>query len=187
MVCPSCGTGVAVGAPCPACGFTPPAPAPAADQFGSPMPSGLTGYAPPPTSAQLYPEPAPAPAYPAPVPGYDPASVHGYAAPPQAGGYQATGYAPGYPAPAYPVGVPYNAYFAPADVGNGFSIAGIVLGVLAMVACPLILGLVAVSMAQRAHKRGERLWKVSLGVSITGLVVGIIGGIVVAVSTGVFS
>ncbi|GLY97118.1 hypothetical protein Acsp02_43720 [Actinoplanes sp. NBRC 103695] len=142
------------------------------------MPSGLTGYAPPPTTAQLYPETAPAPAYPVP----------GYAAPPQAGGYQPAGYpANPYPAyPAYPVGVPYNAYFAPAKVGNGFSIAGIVLGVLAIVACPLVLGLVAVSMAQRAYKRGESLWKVSLGVSITGLVVGIVGGIVVAVSTGVF-
>ncbi|MEV6630055.1 hypothetical protein AB0M54_04795 [Actinoplanes sp. NPDC051470] len=179
MACPNCGTGVSVGAPCPACGFT--SPAPAADQFGGPMPSGLTGYTPPPTAAQLYPEPAPAYSAPPPPPGH-PAAY-------SAQGYPAQGYAPGYPPPPgnYPVGVPYNAYFAPqADVGNGFSIAGIVLGVIALVVCPLLFGLAGVAMAQRAHRRGESLSKVSFGVAIGGLVVGIIGTIVLRATTSLY-
>jgi hypothetical protein len=170
MVCPHCGTGVTIGSACPTCGRA--ASTPPADQFGTPMPSGLTGYAPPPTTAQLYPEQPPAyppppsaypgrpPAYPAQAPGYP--AQPGYPAPP-----------PGWPA-GPPQGVPYGAQWGPpVPVGNAYSIAGIVLGVIALVVCPVVFGIAGIVLAQRAHKRGESLGKVALGVSIGGLVGGI--------------
>jgi len=81
----------------------------------------------------------------------------------------------GYPAPSYPA----------KRVGNTFSIIGIVLGAVALVAAPVLLGLAGAALAQHAHKRGESLWKTSLIVSVTCLVLGVVtNGLLLAFRVG---
>ena len=186
MVCPHCGTSMTAGSSCPGCGRTDPAPA--ADQFGSPMPSGLTGYTPPPTSAQLYPEqPPPVPADPAPWAAQPPPGA------PWPGQPQNQPW-PGQPQnqawSGQPQGGPYGGPWGPPvqqQAGNGFSIAGIVLGVIALVFCPLLFGAVGVVMAVQGRKRGESLSKVALGVSIGGLVGGILLTVILMATTSLYN
>lgn len=88
------------------------------------------------------------------------------------------GTAPGFQQPpAQPYG--YGAPMRRTDAGSGYSIAGIVCGVIALLFCPLVLGLVGVGLSAAARKRGESLANVALTVSLVGLVGGMVIGAVV--------
>lgn len=86
---------------------------------------------------------------------------------------------PGQPAPfaAQTPAQPYGyAYTRTRDAGSGYSIAGIVCGVVALLFCPLVMGLIGLGLASKASKRGESLAGVARLVSIVGLIGGMIIG-----------
>jgi len=70
-----------------------------------------------------------------------------------------------------------------AATGNGFSIAGIILGALAFLIFPIIFGPIGLIMGAIAKSKGERLATRALVVSGIGLVVGMIFGAMVGLST----
>ncbi|GHB76756.1 hypothetical protein GCM10010347_53930 [Streptomyces cirratus] len=154
---------------------------------GSPPPAASGGYAPP----TAYGHPAsPAPggyAYPGPA---TPPAAGGYAypgppAPPVQPGYAAyPGYATGYPgyAPGYPG---YPGYPQPS---NGFGITALVLGVLAIVACPtmfgsVVFGIPAVVFGALGRGKARRGEATNGGVALAGLICGAVGIVIGAVLT----
>jgi hypothetical protein len=60
-----------------------------------------------------------------------------------------------------------------------FSIIAIVCGVLAILLVPIVFGPIGIILAIVGNRRGERLWKVALGVAIGGMVLGFILGAIV--------
>lgn len=62
---------------------------------------------------------------------------------------------------------------------NTLSIVGIVLGCVAFIFCPPGFGIAGIVCGAIAKSKNERLANVALGVSIAGLVVGLILGFVV--------
>lgn len=83
---------------------------------------------------------------------------------------------PGDQTPAQPYGYPVQAQ---RDAGVGYSVAAIVFGAVALVFCPLVLGIVALLLSKKAKTRGESLAGVARTVSIIGLVGGLIIGVLV--------
>lgn len=86
---------------------------------------------------------------------------------------------PGQPAPlgAQTPAQPYGyGYARPRDAGSAYSIGGIVCGVIALLFCPIVMGLIGLGLAGKASKRGESLAGVARLVSIVGLIGGIIIG-----------
>ena len=67
-----------------------------------------------------------------------------------------------------------------AKAGNGLSIAAIVMGVLALLFLPIILGPAAIICGGIAMSRNEPLGKVGLIVGIVGMLLGFALGIIVA-------
>jgi hypothetical protein len=73
-------------------------------------------------------------------------------------------------------------YMAPArtrDAGAGYSIAGIICGVVALAFCPLVLGGIGLFLSTKAKARGESLAGVARVVSLVGLIGGFIIGVLV--------
>jgi hypothetical protein len=68
------------------------------------------------------------------------------------------------------------------NTGNAFSIAAIVLGCIAFLICPILLGPAGIVMAAIGMSKHERLATTAMVISILGLVVGMILGFVVASS-----
>ena len=112
--------------------------------------------------------------------------------PSSAPGYWGPGYsAPGGPAPSGGYGFnPYGpppgqqqwgvpAWSQPQSNGNGFSIAGIVLGAVALLFVPPLFGILGIVFAGIGLNKKERLAKVALIVSIVGLVLGMVLGVIV--------
>ncbi|MFP8884163.1 hypothetical protein [Streptomyces barkulensis] len=79
--------------------------------------------------------------------------------------------------PNYP-NQPYQPQPQP-NPSNTLSIVGIVLGCVAFLFCPPLFGIAGIICGAIATSKGERLGKTALGVSIAGLVVGMILGFVV--------
>ncbi|MGE3287903.1 MAG: hypothetical protein AB7J32_17660 [Pseudonocardia sp.] len=71
---------------------------------------------------------------------------------------------------------------APAAAGNTLSIVSIVLGAVALIILPPVFGIAGIVCATVGIKKGERLAKVGLWVSIAGLVLGLVLGFVVFAS-----
>lgn len=64
--------------------------------------------------------------------------------------------------------------------GSGaLSVVGIVLGCVAFVFCPLGFGIAGIVCGAIAHSKGQRLAGTAIGVSIAGLVGGIVIGLLV--------
>lgn len=102
--------------------------------------------------------------------------------PPSASGPYGYGYGYGFnpygPPPAQQQwGVP--AWTQPPSNGNGFSIAGIVLGAVALLFVPPLFGILGIVFAGIGLNKRERLAKVALIVSIVGLVLGMVLGVIV--------
>ncbi|WP_305787397.1 hypothetical protein [Symbioplanes lichenis] len=94
------------------------------------------------------------------------------------------GVAQAYPYQAVPAYDPMNPYgaFAPARAtGNGFSIAAIVLGCVAVLFLPIVFGPAAIILASVGKSRGERRSTVALSVAGGGMTLGFIVGVLVAV------
>ncbi|WP_329198733.1 MULTISPECIES: DUF4190 domain-containing protein [unclassified Streptomyces] len=146
-----------------------------------------------PTVSQTPGADSPPPAY-----GYPAPPAYGYPAPPAPGGYAHPGpptppaqpgygaypgYAPGYQgyAPGYP-GYPH------AQPSNGFGIAALVLGILAIVACPTMIGSVmfgitAVVFGALGRGKARRGEATNGGVALAGLICGAVGIVIGAALT----
>jgi len=85
-------------------------------------------------------------------------------------------------APPMPGAMPQ--YFAPSPstAGNGFSTAGIILGVIAFLFFPIVFGPLGIIMGAIAKSKGESKAVVAIAVSAAGLVVGMMIGFIVALS-----
>jgi len=70
-------------------------------------------------------------------------------------------------------------YEVPRSVGNGYSTAGIILGAIAFLFFPIVLGPIGLIMGAVGKSRGEDKAVVAMVVSACGLVVGMILGIIV--------
>ncbi|MEN6372892.1 MAG: hypothetical protein ABFD64_12870 [Armatimonadota bacterium] len=92
---------------------------------------------------------------------------------------------PGYPSqpqpPMYPPSQQYQQQYSPVlqTQGNSFSIAAIILGIIALVFCPLLIGTVGIILAAVATSHGERLGKTALAISIAGTIIGTIVGAII--------
>lgn len=95
---------------------------------------------------------------------------------------------PGYPQPGYPqpngFAYPQQAQAPSAQQarGNTLSVVAIVLGALALIVLPPLFGIAGIVCASVGIKKGERLGKVGLAVSIAGLVLGMLLGLLVFAS-----
>lgn len=67
----------------------------------------------------------------------------------------------------------------PQSGSNTLSIVGIVLGCVAFIFCPPGFGIAGIVCGAIAKSKGERLATTALGVSIAGLVVGLLLGVLV--------
>lgn len=76
---------------------------------------------------------------------------------------------------------PWYGYPAP-DPGIGFSVAGIVCGSIAFLFCPILLGPLGIIFAGVAMSRKERLATTAMWISVAGLVVGMLLGVIVYTS-----
>lgn len=63
-----------------------------------------------------------------------------------------------------------------ASSGRGLSIAGIVLGVVAVFLLPIVLGPVGIVLGYLGHRRGDPLGRTAMIVAGVGLVAGLIVG-----------
>ncbi len=139
--------------------------------------------APPPTSASA-PTPTPMPApIPTPMPGPAPAPMppaYGYPVPPAPGGYAYPGPAPAQPAYGYPGYPGYAAYPFGAQPRNGFGVAALVLGIIAVVGCTtsflaIGLGIAAVVLGVVARGKARRGEATNGGMGLAGIILGAIG------------
>ncbi|MFH0241817.1 hypothetical protein ACGRHY_05105 [Streptomyces sp. HK10] len=79
--------------------------------------------------------------------------------------------------PNYP-NQPYPPQPQPPNPSNTLSIVGIVLGCVAFLFCPPLFGIAGIICGAVANSKGERLGKTAIGVSVAGLVGGMILGFV---------
>lgn len=176
MSCSTCGTAASVSSPAP--------PPPPGDSFA---PVDGPPSTPPPTDAWTAAPTAPAPSAPptypappiAPVPPAPP-THNPWAVPPPGTewGVPQDPNHPAYQTPAQPYGYPAPPRAQP--VGVGYSIGGIICGVVALVFCPLVLGIIGLVLSGKARSRGESLAGVAMAVSIVGLVGGMLLGAFIA-------
>lgn len=89
-------------------------------------------------------------------------------------GYQGT---PTWQQPAQPYA--YTAQAPPRSAGAGFSIAGIICGVIALFFCPIVFGIAGLVLSGKAKSRGEPLAGTARIFSIVGLIGGFIIGALV--------
>lgn len=80
-----------------------------------------------------------------------------------------------YPGPPYQQGPPYQPG-PPANPSNTLSIVGIVLGAIAFLFCPPGFGIAGLICGLVAKSKQERLATTAIGVSIAGLVLGMLIG-----------
>ncbi len=73
----------------------------------------------------------------------------------------------------------YAAPVTTRDAGSGYSIGGIICGVVALAFCPLVLGGIGLFLSSKAKARGESLADVARIVSLVGLIGGFIIGMLV--------
>ena len=75
-------------------------------------------------------------------------------------------------------------YFAPSPstAGNGFSTAGIILGVIAFLFIPIIFGPAGIILGAIGMSKGESKGGVAIAVSAAGLVLGMLLGVLVFAS-----
>lgn len=66
---------------------------------------------------------------------------------------------------AYPIAAP--------STGNTYSLVGMLLGVLGVAACPILFGPAGLFVSCVALMKGERLWPLAVGVSVVGIVGGL--------------
>ena len=135
-----------------------------------------------PSSDPLYPSSAPLPSYPSSGSGYPPAgSTPSYPQPGSAPSYPQPGY--GYPAPgpAYPppASGPYGSGYAPLNSypKNKYGVAALVLGIVSLIACGFVTGILAVifgALSRQAVTRGEAD---NGGLGLAGIILGAIGTI----------
>ncbi len=106
-----------------------------------------------------------------------PAPVDPWAVPPPGveWGMPGAAHRPGLQPPAQPYGYPVTR-----SAGSAYSIAGIICGAVALVFCPIVLGVIGLVLASRAKKRGESLAGVARLVSLVGLVAGMVLGALLA-------
>lgn len=130
-------------------------------------PAWSHGIAPPPTAGP----PSAATAPPPPAAQEDPWAIPAPGAEWNVPGFTS---APTAQTPAQPYGYGYS---RPRDAGSGYSIAGIVCGVVALLFCPIVMGLIGLGLASKASSRGESLAGTARLVSIVGLVGGMIIGV----------
>ncbi|MTE21482.1 hypothetical protein F0L17_20675 [Streptomyces sp. TRM43335] len=64
----------------------------------------------------------------------------------------------------------------PPNTSNTLSVVGIVLGCVAFFFCPPLFGIAGIVCGVIANSKGERLAKTAIGVSVAGLVLGMILG-----------
>jgi hypothetical protein len=120
-------------------------------------------------------------------PGYEqPQAPYGQQAP-GASPYAAQPSAPqGYGSqPPFPMAGPYpqaHGFPQARAAGNGFSIAALILGCIAFLFLPIILGPVAIALAGVGKSKHESKSTAALAVAITGTVVGLILGAIVGMS-----
>jgi hypothetical protein len=76
-------------------------------------------------------------------------------------------------------GLPYGGQSTQSDTGNGFSIAGIILGAVAFLFVPILLGPAGLILGAVGKSRSERLAIPALIVSACGLILGMLLGLVV--------
>lgn len=150
QTCAVCGTAVT---PTPPTAPTPPT------SFGAAAP------VPPPAGPPTAPPPAAAP-NPWGVP--PPGSTWGVPGQPAQPGQ------PSWQTPAQPYG--YADQVRAREVGSGYSIAAIICGVIALLFCPIVLGLVGLGLSAKARSRGESLARVAMIVSLVGLIGGMLLG-----------
>lgn len=136
------------------------APPPTAPTPPVPFGSGPAGPSPYPTGGQ--PSAAPVDPWAVPPPGTE-WSIPG------------TAHRPGLQPPAQPYGYPVAR-----SAGSAYSIAGIICGAVALVFCPIVLGIIGLVLASQAKKRGESLAGVARTVSLVGLVAGMVIGALMA-------
>ncbi|AXK35171.1 hypothetical protein DVA86_23540 [Streptomyces armeniacus] len=74
---------------------------------------------------------------------------------------------------------PYQPPQYPPNNSNTLSIVGIVLGSVAFIFCPPGFGIAGIICGVVANSKGERLAGTAIGVSIAGLVVGMVLGFLV--------
>jgi hypothetical protein len=121
--------------------------------------------------------------------------TNGYAQPQASYGQQAPGAGPyaaqpsapqGYGSqPPFPMAGPYpqaQGFPQARAAGNGFSIAALILGCIAFLFLPIILGPVAIALAGVGKSKHESKSTAALAVAITGTVVGLILGAIVGMS-----
>ena len=89
-----------------------------------------------------------------------------------------TAHQPGHQPPAQPYGYPVQT--GARTGGSALSIAAIICGAVALVFCPLVLGIIGLVLSSRAKKRGEPLAGVARIVSLVGMVMGMLLGAVIA-------
>ncbi|MGW7099197.1 DUF4190 domain-containing protein [Streptomyces sp. NPDC054838] len=150
-----------------------PGAASASAAYGYPAQPDPGGYA--------YPGPATPPAQ----PGYG--VQPGFGAQPGYGGQPPYGAPPGYPGyPGYAPGYPgYPGYPQPS---NGFGVAALVLGILAVLACPtmfgsVVFGIVAVVFGALGRGKANRGEATNGGVALAGLICGVVGIVIGAALT----
>jgi hypothetical protein len=87
---------------------------------------------------------------------------------------------------AHPQAYPQQGYVpppaAPVAPGNTLSILSIILGAVALIVLPPLFGIAGIVCASVGIKKGERLAKVGLAVSIAGMVLGMVIGFLVFAS-----
>ncbi|MGI5347500.1 hypothetical protein ACQEU8_04825 [Streptomyces sp. CA-250714] len=76
-------------------------------------------------------------------------------------------------------GPPYQSGPPPANDSNTLSIVGIVLGTIAFIFCPPGFGIAGIICGVVAKSKQERLAPTAIGVSIAGLVLGTVLGVLV--------
>jgi hypothetical protein len=68
--------------------------------------------------------------------------------------------------------------------GRGFSIAGGVLGLIAILILPILVGPAGIALGYVGHRKGDRHGRTAMIVAGVGTVVGMIVGVVVFASRG---
>ncbi|MGP3990088.1 hypothetical protein [Streptomyces sp. 3N207] len=76
-------------------------------------------------------------------------------------------------------GPPYQPGPPPGNDSNTLSIVGIVLGAIAFIFCPPGFGIAGIICGVVANSKRERLAPIAIGVSIAGLVLGMVLGVLV--------